>query len=121
MSASFPKVDLAKSAWVNLLERDGSVRSKTLAALIREFIDGEDVLVEVNRKLGDMVSRQDAVAYVERHVGCSDIRIADRAFLGYVLMGVNGVATGGHCGKPEPAVSEQAPESCPGILPSPGS
>lgn len=107
MKANFPKVDLAKSTWVNLLERDGTVRGNVLATLIDEFIDAGDMLVEVNRKLGDLVSRQDLVSYVERNIGRGQIRMADRAFHGYVLVGMNGVATGGHCIEPLPAASAE--------------
>jgi hypothetical protein len=105
MKANFPKVDLAKSTWVNLLERDGTLRGDALVKLMDEFIVADDVLVEVSRKLGDLVPRQDLVSYVGRNAGQGEIRIADRAFHGYVLVGMNGVATGGHCIQPEPAAS----------------
>ena len=111
MKANFPKVDLAKSTWVNLLERDGSVRGNVLATLIDEFIHAEDMLVEVNRKLGDLVSGQDIASYVERNVGRGEIRMADRSFHGYVLVGMNGVATGGHCIKLESAAAVEFPAS----------
>lgn len=111
MKANFPKVDLAKSTWVNLLERNGSIRGDALVKLLDEFIDAEDVLVEVSRKLGDLMPRHELVSYVERNAGRGEIRIADRAFQGYVLVGMNGVATGGHRIHPEPAVFAKAPTS----------
>lgn len=42
MKAKFPKVDLAKSTWVNLLECDGALRSGALVKLIDQFINAED-------------------------------------------------------------------------------
>lgn len=94
MNRNFPEVDLATRTWVNVLERDGTLRSSVLGALIDEFINAEDLLVEVSRKLGDLLPRRDVIAYMEKNVGRGQIRITDREFRGYVLVGANGVATG---------------------------
>jgi len=95
MRANFPKVDLAKHTWVNLLESDGTVRSSVLATLLDQFTDADQLLVEVNRKLGDFLPKCDVIPYVQKNIGLGEIRIADRAFRGYVLVGVNGVASAG--------------------------
>lgn len=94
MTANFPLVELVKLEWVNVLEADGTVRSSTLDALISEFIHADDVLVEVSRKLGDLKSGDQVIPYVQQHVGKGQIRMADRGFQGYVLIGMNGVAAG---------------------------
>jgi hypothetical protein len=94
MTANFPKVDLAKRSWVNLLESDGTLRRNVLAALLDEFINADELLVEVSRKLGDLLPKPDVIPYLARHIGCGEVRISDRAFQRYVVVGANGVATG---------------------------
>jgi len=94
MVAHFPQAELATLNWLNVLEADGTIRRKVLDRLIDEFIHTDDILVEVNRKLGDLKSRDQVIPYVQEHVGKGQIRIADRDFRGYVLIGMNGVAAG---------------------------
>jgi len=94
MKANFPEVDLSAFTWVNILERDGTVRCDVLGALIDEIVNAEDVVVEVTRKLGDFLPRHEVISYMEKNVGQGPIRITDREFRGYVLVGANGVATG---------------------------
>ena len=94
MTANFPLVELATLDWVNVLEADGKIRTEVLDALIREFVRSDDVLVEVNRKLGDLKPRDQVIPYVQEHVCKGQIRVADRDFRGYVLVGMNGVAAG---------------------------
>ena len=94
MKARFPENDLSTLAWHNLLERDGSLRRATLSALIEEFTSAESLLVEVNRKLGDFLPRDGVIPFVEQHIGETVIRIADRNFLGCILIASNGVASG---------------------------
>jgi hypothetical protein len=93
MSANFPLVELVKLEWINVLEADGTIRGSALDALIGKFIHAHDILVEVSRKLGDLKSREQVIPYVQ-HVGKGQIRMADRGFQGYVLIGMNGVAAG---------------------------
>jgi hypothetical protein len=94
MTANFPPVELATLDWVNVLEANGTIRREVLDALIDQFIRADDILVEVNRKLGDLKQRDQVIPYVQEHVGKGQIRIADRDFRGYVLIGMNGVAAG---------------------------
>lgn len=54
MTANFPPVELATLNWVNVLEANGTIRRRVLDALIDQFIRADDILVEVNRKLGDL-------------------------------------------------------------------
>jgi len=97
MTANFPSVDLVTLDWVNVLEADGMIRSEVLDALIDEFVRADDILIEVNRKLGDLKRRDQIIPYLQEHIGKSQIRIADRDFQGYVLIGMNGVAAGWSC------------------------
>lgn len=94
MAAHFPQAELVTLNWLNVLEADGTVRREVLDRLIDEFIHADDILVEVNRKLGDLKPRGQVIPYVQEHVGKGQIRIADREFHGYVLIGMNGVAAG---------------------------
>jgi hypothetical protein len=94
MNANFPLVELVKLDWVNVLEGNGTIRRKVLDALIDQFIRAEDVLVEVNRKLGSLKQRSQVMQYLQEHIGKGQVRIADRDFQGYVLIGMNGVAAG---------------------------
>lgn len=94
MKAHFPEVDLAAQTWVNVLESDGRLRREVLGALIDKFVGADDLLVEVNRKRGDFLPREDVISYVQKNVSQGQIKITDRGFRGYVLVGANGVATG---------------------------
>jgi hypothetical protein len=94
MTAHFPQAELVTLNWMNVLEADGTIRSAVLDRLIDEFIRGDDILIEVTRKLGDLKPRAQVVPFVQEHVGKGQIRIADRDFHGYVLIGTNGVAAG---------------------------
>lgn len=94
ITANFPAVEIVTLDWVNVLESDGTFRSEIFYALIGEFICGDDILVEVNRKVGDLKTKDQIIPYVQEHVGKGQIRKADRDFQGYVLIGMNGVAAG---------------------------
>jgi len=94
MTAHFPQVELVTLNWLNVLEADGTIRKKVLDRLIDEFIHADEILVEVNRKLGDLKPRSQVISYVQEHVGKGQMRIAGRDFHGYVLIGMNGVAAG---------------------------
>ena len=94
MNARFPQVELVTLTWVNILEAHGTIRSDALSALIDEFIHAQDILVEVNRKIGDLKSREQVIPYVQEHVGKGQVRMTGPDFQGYILIGTNDVATG---------------------------
>lgn len=94
MKEHFPPVDAVTRTWTNLLERDGSVRTESLAALIDAHIRADDLVIEVHRKLGDFLAKEQALKFVSEHIGQGEIRIADRSFQGFVVIAVNGAATG---------------------------
>jgi len=93
MRKHFPQTNAALRTWKNIVERD-ELQAAELIRLLNQFIPGERVLVEVHRKLGDFLSKQEAVSFVGAHVGQGEIRIADRAFSGFVVVAQNGVAAG---------------------------
>lgn len=97
MTAHFPQVELVTLDWCNALEADGTVRTEILDRLIDQFILDDEILIEVNRKLGDQKPKCQVIPYVQEHVGKGQIRIAGRDFQGYVLIAMNGVAAGWSC------------------------
>lgn len=93
MRKHFPPTDAESRDWKNIVERDGLQENK-LILLLEQFIPGEQVLVEVHRKLGDYLSKQEAVGFVAANVGKGEIHITDREFRGFVVVAHNGVAAG---------------------------
>ena len=94
MTANFPHLEPVALNWLNVLETDGTIRSKVLDALIDQFIRADDILIEVTRKLGDLKPRKQVIPFVQEHIGKGHISMADRDFQGYVLIETNGVAAG---------------------------
>ncbi|MCC2962868.1 hypothetical protein LK540_20760 [Massilia sp. IC2-278] len=91
---AFPSVDGHLRTWINLMERDGSVRQEALAALIAEHIGASELLVWAGRKTGGLFPREQALAFICEHLGKGEMRIADKGFTGFVVVASNGVATG---------------------------
>ncbi len=79
--------------WKNVMDRDG-LRVDALATLIKQHITDEEVLVEVHRKLGNYLPVEEAIRFISEHVGKGEIKITDRAFKAFVVVAINGVATG---------------------------
>ncbi len=94
MKEHFPPVDAVTRTWINLWERDGTVRTDNLTALVDAHIQADDLLIEVNRKLGDFLEKEHAIKFISEHIGQGEIRITDRSFQGFVVVAVNGAATG---------------------------
>lgn len=80
MIANYPPVELVALEWLSVLEADGAIRREVLDGLIGKFIRADEMLVEVNRKLGDLKPRDQVIPFVQAHVGKGQIRIADRHF-----------------------------------------
>lgn len=93
MRRHFPPIEAASRTWSNIVERDG-LQAVALMRLLNQVIPGEKVLVWVHRTLGDYLSKQEAVSFVAANICHGEIRIADRAFRGLVVVAQNGVATG---------------------------
>ena len=88
MRQHFPSIEHAAREWSVVTD------AAHLAAMLAEHVRSSDVLVEVHRKLGNLLPAEDAAAFVLAHIGEGEIRIADREFSGFVVVGQNGVATG---------------------------
>ena len=88
MRLHFPSIDHARREWVIVAD------SSQIEALIAEHVRSPEALVEVHRKLGALLPIGEAARFVATHIGEGEIRIADRAFTGFVVVAQNGVATG---------------------------
>jgi hypothetical protein len=93
MREHFPEFDAAKVEWTNIVEREGP-NTQLLESVLVRHISAPDVLVEVHRKLGALVSLREAAGYISAHIGEGQIRVADREFTSFVVVAKNGVVTG---------------------------
>lgn len=89
----FPELNAISREWILVADQSG-LRRQRLVELLKTFISADEVLVEVNRKLGDYLPIEEAVDFVAEHIGQGNIRLADRLFKGFVYVASNGVATG---------------------------
>ena len=92
MLQNFPATMGASREWIVIADEKG-LRFQVLGALIDEHVRSENVLVEVNRKVGDMLPKQATLEFVSAHLGQGEIRLANREFDGFVVVAQNGVAT----------------------------
>lgn len=93
MREHFPPVLHAEHDWTLVQDERGS-RLGVLSGLLSTHVRSEEVVVEVHRRLGAVLPLKEALAYISTHIGQGEIRIADRAFSGFVVVAANGVATG---------------------------
>jgi hypothetical protein len=94
MRANFATSGIEKAACVNLVDERGLlIEDRIKAVLLQNFLDQgvEEVLIEIHRKLGDHLSISQVLPYLQRHVGHSDIRSANREFTVFFEVAVNGV------------------------------
>lgn len=93
MRSRFPAFNAVEHEWVNM--HDGKApRIGELSELLERSIDEQEVVVEVHRKLGALLPIREAAAFIGSHIGEGQIRVADRAFKCFVVVALNGVATG---------------------------
>lgn len=93
MRKHFPALKEVSRVWVNVADHDG-LREEPLSRLMDEYIAAEPLLIEAHRKVAAALPKAEAIQYVREHLGRGTIRISDRAFRGFVVVAVNGVATG---------------------------
>lgn len=86
----YPRIDLVKCEWIHLF-RHGVVDRDLLRKMV-STIGADDFVIHVHRKVGDFLPMEPALDFIAENVGKGYIRIADRAFTGFVLIGNNGVA-----------------------------
>ena len=93
MRNRFPAFSALDHEWVNM--HDGTApRLRELSELLTRNINAPEVVVEVHRKLGTLLPIEEAAAFIGGHIGEGQIRVADRDFTSFVVVAVNGVATG---------------------------
>jgi hypothetical protein len=93
MRHHFPLADSVKLDWI-LIADVGSIRLKKLQELIDAHIHSSELLVEIHRKLGDFLPKQQALDFIVPYIAKSQIKITDRSFTGFVFVAINGVAAG---------------------------
>ena len=96
MRARFPTFVPAQQAWTNIADVQGRLLAEqAYASVAQPFVDRgiEEVLVQVNRKVGGRMPVSQLMAYVAEHLAEGHIRIADRAFSVLCVVAANGVAT----------------------------
>jgi hypothetical protein len=93
MRANFPAFSAADHEWVNMY--DGKEpRINELSKLLVRHIGAPRVVVEVHRQLGALLPIGEAAAFIAGHIGEGQIRVANREFTSFVVVAINGVATG---------------------------
>lgn len=93
MRQHFPPIEAASREWIHIVGPEG-LRESELLCFLETYIPADSVLIEVHRKLGDYLCREEAIKFAAAHLGEGEIHIADRDFRGFVVIGHNGVATG---------------------------
>jgi len=93
MREHFPKRPESASEWVVVVDEQG-LRVSVVEGLVRRYIAADLVLVEANRKVGDMLTIPAAIDFIAAHANKGPILIADREFSGFVVVESNGVASG---------------------------
>lgn len=93
MRQHFPPVRPELRDWVIVADAAG-LRHDALRALLDLYIHADAVLVSIHRKTGNLLPRDKALALVAEHLGQREVRMADREFTGFVVIGMNGVAAG---------------------------
>jgi len=93
MRQNFPPFDTLKMEWVNV-DEPGGPNVGLLQSILDRHISAPEVLVEVHRKLGNLLPTREVVAFIASYIGKSRIRIADRTFTSFVVVASNGVAAG---------------------------
>ena len=101
MSKHFPVFSPVEHDWKNIVGT-GVATAALLQELLDAHIGAKDVLVEVHRNLGAMLSTKEAVSFVCLHIGVGQIQVANREFNAFVVVAQNGVATGWQEQKPFP-------------------
>jgi|SRR5664279_6484019 len=97
MRTRFPPFNAAEHEWTNIAGAQGADVS-LLKSFVAAHIRAGEVLVEVHRKEGALLPREQAASYIASHLGEGTIRVADREFKSAVVVASNGVAAGWQIG-----------------------
>lgn len=90
MRERFPGFSHVQLNWQLLWRGAGDDAPRVLQYLREHFVDDE-LLVEVTRKSGGLYSLEEAAAVIASAVGSSEIRIANRTFTSFAVIGQPGV------------------------------
>lgn len=93
MREHFPDRPASASGWVVASDEQG-LRVEVLRRLVSQHIGSHELVVEANRKAGDLLSLDQALEFVAQHLGRGRIRLSNRLFSGFVVIELNGVASG---------------------------
>jgi hypothetical protein len=93
MHRHFPSIDAVSRDWKHLIVGE-TLSERAALDLMNESIASDEVLVHVHRHLGASCTKAEAVKLIAQYWGHSDIKVADRNFLGFVVIAQNGVGTG---------------------------
>ena len=94
MNAHFPAFEAVQENWVNVQASDGSATG-ALSEIIGKYINADELLISINRKVGARLPTKDGIAYINANMGQGrQIRISNREFTQFVLVASNCVATG---------------------------
>jgi hypothetical protein len=96
MRKHFPAFDAAKVEWT-IVSRSGP-DAVLVASFLDRYISVSDVLIEAYRPVGDYLPKAKAVEIICKHMGKTQILIADRSFTSFVVVAQPGVATGWNAG-----------------------
>lgn len=94
MRAHFTAMDPAKAEWSNLVDEHGLLmEGRVQVVLLEPFMARgvSEVLIEVQRKVGDQMLIAEVIPYLQSHVGQGHIKIANREFTVFAEVAVNGV------------------------------
>ena len=94
MRAHFATTDATNAEWTNLVDEHGLLmEGRAQLVLLEQFVERgvEEVLIEVQRKVGDQVLIGEVIPYLRGQVGRSNIRIANREFTVFAEVAINGV------------------------------
>jgi hypothetical protein len=86
-----PSVDFAQCEWTHLFS-DGCLNEERLRTML-STLETSHFLIHVQRKIGDYLPFEEALAFIRENIGKSTIYIGDRNFAGLVVVAQNGVAT----------------------------
>lgn len=90
MRASFPSFSHVKLNWELLCRGTDNQSAQVLQYLRDHFVEGE-LLVEVSRKNGGLYPLEEAAAVIASAIGASEIRVANRTFTSFAVVGQPGV------------------------------
>jgi hypothetical protein len=95
MRERFPRFSHVDLNW-QLLCRESQDDAAQVLRYLREHFAEEELLVEVTRKSGGLHKLEDASAIIASAAGSSEIRIANRAFTSFAVVGIPGVVAAWH-------------------------